>query len=291
MATMAGATLTSVRAVWRKAFAENQSKLVAAEKAMTLLHLAPLHLVLPHVGQEVLTEVLITCLIWGNRGLPQDQLEEVILCVPAAMADETTGLVTLPLFGSDGDIIGECNACYLSVHPQFLESLIEVVSVAEDRETVTFSGHPAGGAPRAAEAFTLWRRPPELEHKSFVYLDGDTDTLRAHIHGQSLEGEVFLSAGEEEDAGSAMALAILGQAESAAAETLPPPPAASQHKGGAPGTMSKKAASLAPPSLVSPPPKGVLLAEQEVYGIAERLRAQKAKATAKSSDVGELASA
>eukprot|EP00971_Amphidinium_carterae_P307021 6101479-Amphidinium_carterae.1 len=55
--------------------------------------------------------------------------------------------------------------------------------------------------------------------------------------------------------------------------------------------LTKRPASLDAPSLVAPPGQGVLLVEQEAHGLAQKMRAQKAKAAAKSSEVGELATA
>eukprot|EP00971_Amphidinium_carterae_P059171 1169896-Amphidinium_carterae.1 len=125
-----------------------------------------------------------------------------------------------------------------------------------------------------------------MASRCLVHLEMDRDILCAQVHGQLLGGEVYLSA-EEEEVDSVMALALLSNDEAPPAEAASSLPVKQSAGRGA----RRKAPSLAAPSLVSPPGKGTLLAEQEVHGLAQKLRAQKAKSAAKSGDVGELATA
>eukprot|EP00971_Amphidinium_carterae_P158681 3145715-Amphidinium_carterae.1 len=74
--------------------------------------------VLVGVGEDTLTEVLLVSLIWGERSMPQQQIEEVIVCVPAAASDESSPLITLNLWGATGDIIGDCTASFMRASRQ-----------------------------------------------------------------------------------------------------------------------------------------------------------------------------
>eukprot|EP00971_Amphidinium_carterae_P209328 4152287-Amphidinium_carterae.2 len=84
---MATPSLTTARGAWKKAFADNLDKLVAAERALSVLHVVPTQL-LSGMGEDTLTEVMLVALVWGERTFPQDQIEEVIVCVPVAASDE-----------------------------------------------------------------------------------------------------------------------------------------------------------------------------------------------------------
>eukprot|EP00971_Amphidinium_carterae_P082829 1638871-Amphidinium_carterae.2 len=136
----AAMTTPTLRSLWTKAFGENQAKLVVAERTLALLHLAPVKLVLDgNAADDVLTEVLIVALVWGATSVPQDHLEQVLLCLPAAVSDESAGLVTLNLFNAEGDIVGDCNASYVLIQPKDLSVLMDTLPGDLESEVVTFS--------------------------------------------------------------------------------------------------------------------------------------------------------
>eukprot|EP00971_Amphidinium_carterae_P191784 3805240-Amphidinium_carterae.1 len=184
------------------------------------------------------------------------------------VSEGSVPLVTLNLLNTGGEVIGDCNASFLISTSDILGLLQDTVPGGSEAEIITFSGHPAGGLPKSSEAYLNWAQLAEMNLCSCVYLEQDSESLRALVQGRLLEGDVFLSAAEEEETGSVLALAVLSNQEdvhTGVADVAPLP----VKQAAASRVSQKKHASLPPPSLMSVQPKGVLLAEQEVQGMAQ----------------------
>eukprot|EP00971_Amphidinium_carterae_P051090 1005860-Amphidinium_carterae.1 len=311
MATSTG----DARRVWSQAFVSGQAKLVAADRLLPLVHLLPHHLLdAGQLGSSTVVEVLIVALLWAEDAAPQDILERVLVCVPLGAVAEgsQTETVGLPLYGHGGvegqerEMIGDCNGCFLLLVPSVLSHLMDQVPAMPPRHVITFSEHACGGTPCSAEAFSQWSMTDGtngLEKKNMLYLDLDSDVLRAWVAGQALENDVFLSAGEEEWVeGDLQRSSQLLELTSCSARSRVGFSAANstQQSSWWRECCQERAAEAwhtkcgrSQPFGIGVPAAGCgpLLVEQQAQGFAQRMRDAKAKATAKSQDVGELAAA
>eukprot|EP00971_Amphidinium_carterae_P049378 973154-Amphidinium_carterae.2 len=297
-----------LRRAWSQTFVSGQEKLIAAERMLPLVHLLPHYLLDPEqLGSSTVCEVLVVSLLWSEGSVPQDGLERVLVCAPPSACGENQQLeiVGLSLYGNGGgdgqarEMVGDCNGALLLLPPTVLPQLHEGVSAFPPRRVITFSEHAEGGTPRSAEAFNAWAMADGIETKNMVYLDVDSDVLRAWVSGQPLENDVFLSAAEDDmfEGDQLRAWQVLSQ--------QPPllPTLGSRAKPGAKSCVTspaRRGAGTAAASVAGSHTlgglgqsagRGSLLVEQQAQGLAQRMRESKAKATAKSQEVGELASA
>eukprot|EP00971_Amphidinium_carterae_P324479 6448577-Amphidinium_carterae.1 len=293
---------SDLRQAWQQAFVAGQEKLVAAERLLPQIHLLPLAVLNSEETQSTaMVEVLVAGLVWGELGLPQDRLEFVLLCVPlhALTEDLARDPIGLTLYGNGKEMLGDCNCALLLADPSTLTKLLDVVPSEPAVEILTFAEHAQGGVPRSAEAYAHWSPASDFELRSLAFLDLDSDTLKAIVAGQPLDDDVYLSAEEDVFEGDFQrAVALLGAGGEGPRVTLPlTGPSAKVLASARVGAVNKKGA----PSVASQPPGGLgagpsnprtsLLAEQQVHGLAQKMREAKAKAAAKSQEVGEIASA
>eukprot|EP00971_Amphidinium_carterae_P330700 6463869-Amphidinium_carterae.1 len=284
---------------WVHAFGAGQEKLIAAERLLPLVHLLPLS-VLDGDPQHsaILVETFVVCLVWSEGALPHEELEQVVFCVPLGVAGEGAGVeaVGLALYGNGREMMGDCNVTYVCGPPETLSQLLDAVPAQAPVELLTFAEHQEGGCPRAAEAFSHWSA--ELGDKCYVYLDLDSDALRAVIAGQLLEDDVFLSASEEDifEGDPQRALLVLSKEQAAsAAAAAPAPGAQSKQPTVRPGAPKRGTPSVAGSQNLgglghAAAGRGSLLVEQQAQSLVQRMKEAKAKATAKSQEVGEVAS-
>eukprot|EP00971_Amphidinium_carterae_P112336 2225078-Amphidinium_carterae.2 len=168
-----------IRRAWSQAFVNGQDKLLAAERLLPLVHLLPHHLLDPgkccsagRVREGACLRTLVCC--WGKFTVGDNRLNR-----------------TLSLYGNGSgvqgrDMVGDCNGCFFLLAPSILSHVVEQVPAMPPRRVITFSEHAEGGTPRSSEAFALWPMADGaegLEMKNMLYLDVDSDVLRAWVAG------------------------------------------------------------------------------------------------------------